>query len=247
MARRLSTTDSHGSVRLGDVEVPYEIVRSSRARRVRLRVGPRPVVEIIAPEAVRLGNLKDLLRPHREWIVEQFARLAEPRPPVFALQTGTKLPFRGEELLLNVRDGPAGRCTVSRWDQNLLALSPAGDAWLLAAGLEGWYRQQARAVFHDRSDHWARKLGVNFKRLAVRDQRSRWGSCSSLGNLNFNWRLVMAPRAVLDYVVVHELAHLAEPNHSPAFWKLVERFSPAYEQHKEWLKENGERLASYFR
>lgn len=103
-------------------------------------------------------------------------------------------------------------------------------------------RAQAAQVFAQRTAYFAGRMGVSYGRITIRDQKTRWGSCSAKGNLNFNWRLVLAPQKVLDYVVVHELAHRKEMNHSPRFWKLVEEEMPDYLQQKRWLKENGELL-----
>ena len=100
----------------------------------------------------------------------------------------------------------------------------------------------ARQVLQRRAEYYARQMQVSYGRVAVKDQKTRWGSCSAKGNLNFNWRLILAPGEVLDYVVVHELAHRREMNHSVRFWNLVESVLPDYQQRKRWLKENGDRL-----
>ena len=98
------------------------------------------------------------------------------------------------------------------------------------------------AFFHERASHWAPQLGVTFGRVSVKDQKSLWGSCSRAGNLNFSWRLRLAPAEVLDYVVVHELAHRLEMNHSRRFWAVVEKICPDYKVHRKWLRKNGEAL-----
>lgn len=98
------------------------------------------------------------------------------------------------------------------------------------------------ALFHARAAHFAPRLGVTFGRVRVKDQRSLWGSCSRDGNLNFNWRLTLAPPDVLDYVVVHELAHRLEMNHSRRFWAHVETLAPDHRAHRRWLRKNGEAL-----
>ena len=104
------------------------------------------------------------------------------------------------------------------------------------------YRQQARNVFEQKVAYYASRMGVSYGRIAIRDQKTRWGSCSSDGNLNFNWRLIVAPAGVLDYIVVHELAHRKEMNHSRAFWAVVEAEMPDYKKYRDWLKENGRML-----
>jgi predicted metal-dependent hydrolase len=108
--------------------------------------------------------------------------------------------------------------------------------------LEWWYRDEARRIINLRVREFAAILGVIYSRLTIRDGRSRWGSCSSLGGLNFSWRLILAPPEILDYVVIHELAHLRELNHSPRFWAIVAAHCPAYRTHQRWLKEHGAAL-----
>jgi len=106
-------------------------------------------------------------------------------------------------------------------------------------------RRRARALVTDAAQAEAQRLGVSFGRIRVADQRSRWGSCSSRGTLSFNWRLALAPPAVLEYVVVHELCHLLEPNHSRRFWSLVEAARPGWRAHRDWLREHGPELQAY--
>lgn len=107
------------------------------------------------------------------------------------------------------------------------------------------YRDKAREIYEQKVSYYAQMMGVSYGRIAIRDQKTRWGSCSGEGNLNFNWRLIFAPAGVLDYVVVHELAHRKEMNHSPRFWRVVEDTMPEYRKYQKWLKENGRGLHRY--
>ena len=107
------------------------------------------------------------------------------------------------------------------------------------------YRDKAREIFEQKVSYYAQMMGVSYGRIAIRDQKTRGGSCSGEGNLNFNWRLIFAPAGVLDYVVVHELAHRKEMNHSPRFWRVVEDTMPEYRKYQKWLKENGRGLHRY--
>lgn len=107
------------------------------------------------------------------------------------------------------------------------------------------YRDKAREIFEQKVSYYAQMMGVSYGRIAIRDQKTRWGSSSGEGNLNFNWRLIFAPAGVLDYVVVHELAHRKEMNHSPRFWRVVEDTMPEYRKYQKWLKENGRGLHRY--
>ena len=112
----------------------------------------------------------------------------------------------------------------------------------MRAALKAALSRRALERIRRRLDEYAPRLGVRYGRVAVRDQRSRWGSCSQKGNLNFNWKLIMAPEEALTYVVIHELCHLIEFNHSPRFWRLVEGQMPEYECWKKWLEAHGSKL-----
>ena len=104
---------------------------------------------------------------------------------------------------------------------------------------EQWLRTEGAERFHQKTAFWAARMKVSYGRITIRDQKTRWGSCSSRGNLNFNWRLLLMPERVMDYVIVHELAHRREMNHSAAFWQIVETYLPDYRERRQWLKENG--------
>jgi predicted metal-dependent hydrolase len=113
------------------------------------------------------------------------------------------------------------------------------------SSLDAWYREQAREEITRVVEHEARRLDVTYTRLAIRDQRTRWGSCTRAGALSFNWRLVLAPSAVLSYVVVHELCHRIRHDHSPEFWSLVAESRPTYKEERAWLHEHGPELLAY--
>lgn len=236
--------EAAGSVRLGERDVRYEIVRSDRARHLRLRVGPAPCLRVIVPRRHVLGDLVQLLDPHRRWIFRQLDRLDALPPPPAEIVSGTSLPYRGADLPVQVRDGVSRRADVALSGAVLLVYRPVAAPTDLRALLEGWYRARARTILTAAVADRGQQIGVTHNGISIRDQRTRWASCSSRGTLSFNWRLVMAPPDVLDYVVVHELVHLIEPNHSPAFWHTLERWCPEYRKQRDWLKENRERLAT---
>lgn len=150
---------------------------------------------------------------------------------------GISVPYLGKDYLLEVRKYRSYRKPGVMPEGNRMAvLTARTDPDAVAEALKGWYRQQAAVLVTERVEHYRKLLGEEVGAVRIKDVRSRWGSCSSKRNLNFNWRLVMAPLEVLDYVVVHELCHLKEMNHSPAFWKLVEDILPDYRKQREWLK-----------
>jgi predicted metal-dependent hydrolase len=155
-----------------------------------------------------------------------------PAPPATRM-TG-ELPYLGGTLCLVAQPG---RARAHRRGERLFV--PAGDA---RPAIERWYRRAARAEIRERLDRAVATAGVSYRDLSIRAQRTRWASCSSTGHMSFNWRLLLAPESVLDYVIWHEVCHLSILDHSPRFWALVERRWPRYRPDREWLRRHGSTL-----
>jgi predicted metal-dependent hydrolase len=213
-------------------EIPYRVRRSDRARRVRVRVDAADGVEVVlprrAPERAAAAAVQEL----RPWIERRLAEIATARA-VIERRRG-RLPYLDEELTLTPQ---TGRTRAHR--RGSLLLVPAGDA---RPALERWYRRAARREVAARLDAATAAVGARYTRLTIRGQRSRWASCSPDGAMSFNWRLLLAPSAVLDYVVWHEVCHLDVMDHSPRFWALLAERLPDYRTHQAWLRRNGATL-----
>lgn len=155
-----------------------------------------------------------------------------------------RIPLRGSErfAVSMVEEKKDWIASSVRKMQAVTPRSPQKEKTPYERRLEAPYRHAAKEYITKRADYFADQLGVTYNTITIRDQKTRWGSCSSKGNLSFNWRLILAPPKVLDYVVVHELCHRREMNHSPRFWALVESVMPDYKQHRKWLKDNGDKL-----
>lgn len=153
-----------------------------------------------------------------------------------------KVLYRGRDYLVETRVEPVRRRKVQIEEEKILITLPEGAEGEAGSALEHWFRSMARLLINQRVRVINQTLNLSYNRIFIKGQKTRWGSCSRQKNLNFNWRLVMAPLPVLDYVVAHELLHLAEPNHSKRFWALVEEICPDYKEHRAWLKNNGWRL-----
>jgi predicted metal-dependent hydrolase len=214
------------------VDIEYTIRRSDRARRVRVTVDVHQGVEVVLPRRAREREAAAAVAQLRPWIERRLAESAALRARIAA--RGATVPYLGRALALRVQPG---RTRVHRAGDALLV--PDGDA---RAALERWYRRAARDEVGPRVASGAAVLGVEPGAISIRGQRTRWGSCSSSGALSFNWRLLLAPEEVLDYVVWHELCHLRVMNHSPRFWKLVEQGVPGYRGPRRWLADNGATL-----
>jgi len=221
---------------------PYTIRRSRRAKHARIVVSADGV-EVVVPERFPLSRVEPFVAEKRPWIdrtVRRYRRSAEARPPA-RLHHGGDLPYLGERLALRVRTQPGRvRAHVARRDGELrVALGAAHE---LRTELEAWFRRRARAEVEPRLDTATARAGVRYTSLQIRAQRTRWASCSSSGAMSFNWRLLLAPPEILDYVVEHEVAHLSVPDHSERFWSLLEDRRPDYRSHERWLRDHGHTL-----
>lgn len=241
----MSTTRPR-SITLHGQTILYTVRRSVRARQIRLRVGATLGLEVVVPARGRLPDIPALLRERADWILRAIERVASQAVPVPApLAEGATVPYLGVEQRLVLLAG-TGLKPGARHDgaEDTLTVRFDPAAYTLAAVLEWWFREQARAQVAARVEYFAAQLGVRHTRLTIRDTRSRWGSCSSRGGLNFSWRLILAPPPILDYVVIHELAHLRELNHSPRFWAIVAEHCPDYRARRDWLKQHGASLSA---
>jgi predicted metal-dependent hydrolase len=211
----------------------YTVRRSTRARRVRVTVHPDRQVEVVLPQRAPRGDAEAAVVELRPWI-ERRLRSLDRVASELERPEGT-VPFCGE--LLTVVPQP-GRSRVHRRGEALLV--PGADP---DAALERWYRSQARRIVTEKLDAATARAGTRYTRLTIRAQRTRWASCSSTGAMSFNWRLLLAPPAVLDYVVEHEVCHLEVMDHSARFWALLESRVPDWREHSRWLRRYGSTLS----
>ncbi len=210
-------------------DIAYTVRRSARARRVRVNVHAHTGVEVVlptnAPERAAAAAIVEL----RPWIER---RLSDVQGVLAQIaQRGATVPYLGSTLHLQAEPG---RQRVHRQGERLLV--PDGDP---RPALERYYRRMARHEVAERLDRATALAGTPYRDLVIRAQRTRWASCSATGRMSFNWRLLLAPERVLDYVVWHEVAHLQVLDHSPRFWALLERYWPGYRQDRDWLRRHG--------
>jgi hypothetical protein len=217
--------------------VDYDVRHSTRARRARIVVHAWDGVEVVLPSRAPASEAERLVRQHEAWVLQRLAERPEALPP---LADGAEVPWRGERLRLDVLYG-RGAGWVDPASIKLPVAVP-DDPVAIGRALERLGRAEARVHLERAVAEAEAELGVRSAAISIRDQRTRWGSCSSQGRLSFSWRLVLAPPAVLHYVAVHEVCHLVERNHQPQFWALVDRLMPDYAEHRRWLRRHGSSL-----
>jgi predicted metal-dependent hydrolase len=227
-----------------DVEVSLRA--NPRARRFIVKVDPTTgEVSVTAPSSRSLSHALDFAKKERNWIAGLLANV--PVPVELAL--GAPVLYRG--IVHVVRrgdideDGGRARPVWIDCDARRATIRVTGRPEHTPRRVRDWLLAEARRKIGERVSEYSDALGVQAKRVTIRDTASRWGSCSSLHYLSFSWRLIMAPPHVLDYVVAHEVAHLRELNHEPRFWRLVEKLVPHMKRSQAWLEENGAKLHRY--
>ena len=212
----------------------------SRRRTVSLEINQEGVLTVRAPYGLDRTTIDDILKRHQPWIrkkrqeVQRRQELSRPKK----FEDGEKFLWLGKEYPLRI---------VARVRSSLVF---TGERFELAASsilsgrqlFEAWFKEQARFYLSSRLKEIARKKGFKYRKFRLSSARTRWGSCSAKGTISLVWRLMMAPPEIIDYLIIHELAHTKEKNHSRAFWRLVEELLPDYRERRRWLRKNGYRL-----
>ena len=216
----------------------FEIIRSGR-KTIAVEVTTEGEVLVRAPLRLARREVAAFVDRHRGWIARKLAQAEAQRERQSPRQfvQGESFPFLGEMIRLRLVEG----AEYLRRDNGEFLLG--ADLVPRAPALfRTWYRARAREILEERVERFARRMGVVVRGVRITDAKQRWGSCSPAGTLNFAWRLVMAPEGIIEYVIVHELAHLIEMNHSRRFWETVGRVLPDYAVRRAWLRKNEDRL-----
>ena len=237
------------SLKIGTTLISYTIRRSLRAKYVSLSISADGV-QVVAPFTMNDSEIISLVEKKQKWVfnkLESYRQRLSQMPVERKFVSGEKLLFLGNNYPLKVLEQKDNYTNVNLTDgQFLVAINadlPIEKRQEEIQGkLEQWYIKKAKELITKRLELFSDKIGVKVNAVRFKNQKTRWGSCSQKGNLNFNWKLVMAPTFIVDYVVVHELCHLKQLNHSPAFWLLVGNQISDYKEMRKWLKENGNKL-----
>ena len=223
------------ALQVGTRTVPLLLVPHPRARRYLLRLQPDGTVRVTIPRRGTVAAAREFAARNIGWLERQFQRLAAHPPAPAAWTIGTEILFRGEPVRLAAEADGSIRFGTER-------VPVAAGVTELRPALQRHLRQRAAQELPPRVWELAGQHGVTVARVTVRNQKTRWGSCSRRGTISLNWRLIQAPGFVRDYIILHELAHRRQMNHSEKFWQEVARLCPDYPQAEQWLKLHGKLL-----
>lgn len=223
------------------MDTAYTIKRSPKRKKLTITVERDRSVVVHAPESTSEETIRKVVRSKRQWIYERTQHAQKydkrPHPPGKELVNGESALYLGREYQIEVISSDS---TEIHLEQRFLI--PASLAGERRRVLRNWYIDRAKERILPKVKSLAITLGVNFASAKIVDNRFRWGSCTPKDNVNLNWRLIKAPMFVIDYVIVHELAHLIEANHTPRFWNIVRTHAPTMEKARNWLREHGQIL-----
>jgi len=226
------------SIHCNGVEV--EVIRSKRRKTLSLGIR-NGEVKLRIPARLPLHQAERFVHEKSHWIQQKL--LAHPPVKAKQFETGESLLYLGKTYSLVVEPAQARR-EIQLTDDAFIVMhrDPQPSQAAIKRQVEGWYKHQAKQLMTARCEKLAAQTGLVPASIEVKTYRARWGSCTASGKVQLNWKLIMAAPDIIDYVIIHELCHLRQHNHSPAFWQLVKQFDPAFTQHRAWLKSNGQKL-----
>ncbi|MXW54091.1 MAG: M48 family metallopeptidase [Gemmatimonadetes bacterium] len=223
------------------MNVDYKVKRSSKRKKLTITVERNRQIVISAPTSTSEEVIREFFESKRQWIYEKTNHLqkyeARPHPPGKEIVNGESALYLGYEYQIEIYTGDT---TEIRLEQRFLV--PSSLVGERRKVFHKWYVDRAKEYLIPKVKSFGSTLGVEFASAKIMDSRYRWGSCTVKNNINLNWRLIKAPMFVIDYVIVHELAHLMEANHTSRFWNIVRTHAPLMEKAQRWLKENGQIL-----
>lgn len=244
------------TIRTKEEEITVNIIASKR-KSIGIEIKPDLTVILRVPGLMKEREIKAFMQQRTDWIIRNYNKQKEVTSHIVQKAAkeiyyeGAMLPLNGEYMLLHIikgKDSKSAAYKVVRKENGFFefrieTLSESSEFW--KACIIEWYRSYAKVTLKNRAAYYADLLGITFQRVTIKEQKTRWGSCSSKGNLNFNWKLIMMPERIWEYVVVHEVCHRIQMNHSSLFWKEVEKLIPDYRERKEWLKHHGKDFSCY--
>lgn len=234
-------------LQVGPTDIPYEFKRSTRARRMRITIRPQGVV-VVAPFFVAERTVTRFVESKKQWVFKKTEQLRRQSFEIAPLRfvSGSKIPYRGKRIRLKVEPWATDTINVC-FRHGFIVRVPfhertADGNGSIKEAIETWMRKRVATDAESFVESHGRRHGLNPLGIRVKDQKHLWGSCGKNGMIHLNWRLIFAPKPILEYVVAHELCHLRQRNHSARFWSLMQEVMPDYDSRRQWLRKNEHEL-----
>lgn len=239
------SSDKELCLNIGNLAIPYTLSDSTKTKYIKLVMDINGL-KVVKPTNANMDEVEKLLRTKSNWIYKHFMDFQSMKVEEYNRdwESGERVLYRGKKY--NIRIFPHREQATSinfngkRFEIFINENVSAPDRkTIIENAFRKWYMRTAYECIKDRLDYYCKIIGLSYNTLRIKEQKTRWGSCSKKGNLNFNWKLIMSPPWVIDYVVIHEVCHLRYLNHSKEYWAMVEMYMPNYQKAQEWLKKNG--------
>ena len=245
---------TYPEISFGDTSFTYSIIRTDR-KTMAIVVEPEGTVIVRAPYDVSEETIEEKVKEKRKWVAEKITKtdeIVKPVPKKRELVSGEKIKLKDKLIRLKIHQFDKRRMIVELENNTLHIyvnqhLNESERKEELKNAILKWYKEQAKDIISKRVEKYSKSFDIKPRGIVIRSQQLRWGSCTRDNQLNFNWRIVMAPVSAIDYIIIHELCHLKEPLHSLEFWNLLEAHFPEYRKWKEWLRINGLTLDLQFK
>ncbi len=223
--------------------IPYKVIKSKR-KTISIIIRPTKEVIVRAPKQISSEQIRNIVKSKGNWIVKKLSDMPDIMIPVEKDYTnGDKILYRGKEYIIKIINTVGiNKSTIEIKENEIIVVRKIKEKKKTRELLLEWYKNNTRSLVKERIAYYMPQINKPIGTIRIKSQRKRWGSCSSKGNLNFNWKIVMMPDEMSDYIIVHELCHLKHLNHSRHFWESVERILPDYKVRECWIKENTSKL-----
>jgi hypothetical protein len=242
------TSEKELSLNIGELGIPYTISVSTRAKNIKLVIDTKGL-RVIKPQKAKMNDVDRILKDKSKWIYKYYIEFQRVKMEESKRQwiSGETIPYKGENCDIEIFSQKDERISLSfkknRFEVFVNETVCEEDKKILIEEIfRKWFVKNARINIKERLDYFTKITGLTYNTFRIKEQKTRWGSCSQKKNLNFNWKLIMAPDWIMDYVILHEVCHLRHLNHSKEFWALVEIYMPTYKKAEEWINSNGSRL-----
>ncbi len=241
-----------GQISYGNKKIKFTVKRGSRKKTVAIHIQPNTRVVVLSPQLIENMKIREIVLKRAKWIIEKQEKVKKLRADISKKEfiSGETFYYLGRQYRLKVirSISPEEKCKLLNGRlQVLISKKLKGKAVkeAIRGKLVEWYMERAQEKINERINRYSPQIGKWPKKVIIKNQEKRWGSCSHSGILRFNWKAIMAPMSVLDYIVVHELCHLQYHDHSRKYWHSVESIIPDYKKHRNWLRENSIRLMEF--